>query len=279
VIEFLGEEFEMKTRILLFLVMVAVFARVASAQLAPPNERGVSMGHLHLVVQDVDAAHNFWMTFGGTAPAQGAGIKFPGVIILLRKGDPTGPAIGSVTNHVGFVVPNVVAAMAKWKAAGLMTQPGRDDKQGFVMTPDGLLRIEILEEPSLTVPLKFQHIHFFIPASSTGGPGGIPEIQAWYAKVFGAVPGKRGANDSDDLPGVNLTFSKTDMPAVATKGRALDHIGFEIKDLEAFCKKESAEGIVFDRPCTKPADKPGFNMYVTDPWGTYIELTEGLNKM
>jgi catechol 2,3-dioxygenase-like lactoylglutathione lyase family enzyme len=273
------KEGSMKVRLLLLCLLAFSVSRAASAQLAPPNERGVSMGHLHLVVQDVDAAKNFWMTFGGIAPARGAGIKFPGVIILLRKGDPTGPAVGSVTNHVGFVVPNVAAAMAKWKGAGLTTEAGRDDKQGFVITPDGLLRIEILEEPAMTGTLKFQHIHFFVPASAAGGPGGIPEIQAWYAKVFGAVPGKRGPNDSDDLPGVNLTFSKTDMPVVATKGRALDHIGFEVKDLEAFCKKESAEGIVFDRPCAKPTDKPGFNMYLTDPWGTYIELTEGLSNM
>ncbi len=275
------EESAMRIRLLLLSLAMASFAWTASAQLAPPNEKGVSMGHLHLVVQDVDAAQKFWMTFGGTAAARGAGIKFPGVIILLRKGDPTGPAVGSVTNHVGYVVPNVAAAMAKWKAAGLNTEPGRDDKQGFVITPDGLLRIEILEEPTMKEPLKFQHIHFFIPAATAGGPGGIHEIQAWYAKVFGAVPGKRGPNDSDDLPGVNLTFSATDMPAVATKGRALDHIGFEITGLGALlCNKESAEWSCF-RPAValKPADKPGFNMYLTDPWGTYIELTDGLRNM
>jgi hypothetical protein len=270
----------MKTKILIVGFMAFGLLRPVAAQLAPPNEQGVSMGHLHLVVQDVDAAKNFWMAFGGVPAARGAGIKFPGVIILLRKGEPMGGSVGSVTNHVGFAVPNVLAAAAKWKSVGLTTEAGRDDHQCWLTTPDGLLRIEILEESGMTVPLKFQHIHFWAQANPVaGGPGGIKEMQAWYAKVFGGVPGTRGANISDDVPGVNLTFTKTDTMSAPTKGRMLDHIGFEIKGLEDFCKRESAQGIVFDRPCAKPADKPGFNMYLTDPWGTYIELTEGLSGM
>ena len=43
-----------------------------------------------------------------------------------------------------------------------------------------------------------------------------------------------------DLPGVNLTFSATPKPVAGTKGRILDHIGFEVKDLERFCKKLEA---------------------------------------
>jgi hypothetical protein len=47
----------------------------------------------------------------------------------------------------------------------------------------------------------------------------------------------RGQNVSDDIPGANLSFSKTDQPMVGTKGRILDHIGFDVKNLEAFTKQ------------------------------------------
>ena len=40
-------------------------ARVAWAQLAVPNEMGVSMGHIHFAVQDMEAAKTFWTAMGG----------------------------------------------------------------------------------------------------------------------------------------------------------------------------------------------------------------------
>ena len=63
-----------------------------------------------------------------------------------------------------------------------------------------------------------------------------------------------------------------------TKGRAIDHIGFEIRNLEAFCKKLQAKGITFDVPFR---DVPAIGLkiaYITDPYGVYIELTEGYDK-
>ena len=57
----------------------------------------------------------------------------------------------------------------------------------------------------------------------------------------------------------------------------LDHIGFEVRDLGAFCEKLEAAGITFDRPYTV-IDSIGLAIaFFTDPFGTYIELTEGLD--
>ena len=64
-----------------------------------------------------------------------------------------------------------------------------------------------------------------------------------------------------------------------TKGRALDHIGFEVNGLEAFCKKLEAQGIKFDVPYRKVPALGISVAFLTDPWGTYIELTEGLRKL
>jgi predicted enzyme related to lactoylglutathione lyase len=64
------------------------------------------------------------------------------------------------------------------------------------------------------------------------------------------------------------------MPQVTTKGRVLDHIGFDVKNLEAFTKKFEAAGGKLDRPYTKNPQAGTALAFITDPWGTYIELNE-----
>jgi extradiol dioxygenase family protein len=73
-----------------------------------------------------------------------------------------------------------------------------------------------------------------------------------------------------------LEFNKADAAPAGTRGRALDHIGFEVKNLEEFCKKLEASGIKFDRPFTRLPNSTTAIAFLTDPWGTYIELTENL---
>jgi len=276
-----SEERKMRKTIAMFVFALATFLLpgVSRAQLAAPNEMGVSMGHVHLFVQDVDAAKKFWIAVGATPFKFGPneGMKFPGVLILVRKGEPAGGTVGSVINHFGFNVPNVPEALAKWKAAGLKTELGNNPGQCFLFTPDDLTRVEILENKVMTVPIAFHHVHFFVPDS--GGNTSVTEIQSWYVKTFGAKAGKRAQFEAADVPGVNLTFTKTDTPTMPTKGRMLDHIGFEISNLEGFCKKAEAGGMKFDLPFTKRPELGISMAYITDPWGTYIELTEGLNKL
>ena len=83
----------------------------------------------------------------------------------------------------------------------------------------------------------------------------------------------------DQLPGVFLNFTPSPTPTVGTTGHSLDHIGFEIRNLEAFTKQLEAQGIKLDRPYTKVAALGIAIAFVKDPWGTNIELTEGLAKI
>jgi catechol 2,3-dioxygenase-like lactoylglutathione lyase family enzyme len=258
-------------------VMSVVASGTAWAQAAvfPPNAAGVTMGHWHLNSRDVDANRKIFVAMGGTAIKNGAFdiVKFPGVAVYLNVAAGTPPAsggtVGSVVNHVGFTVLNVQTSVAKWKAAGVPVLPGgagRTD-QAFVETADGL-RIEILENKDQKFPIQHHHIHMYVPEAA------IPEIQAWYAKFFGATPGMRGANKAADVPGANLTFGKADAATVTTKGRMLDHIGFDITNLEAFCRKLESAGIKLDRPITKNPQSGTLLAFIYDPWGTYIELNE-----
>ncbi len=241
-------------KLIWILGLVAILPGTAArAQLADPGSVGVAMGHVHFAVQDMDAAKKFWIAVGGK-PASKLGanevVKFPGVLILIRKAmDPTAGTVGSTVNHIGFLVPNVAEARAKWMAAGLTMEPPNpaNAKQIYLHSPDDLVRVEILEDAMQTVPIKFHHVHFFV--ADTGSTNSVLAIQA------------------------------SDTPTVGTKGRELDHIGFEIKGLEAFCKKAEAAGIKLDMPYTPRPDLGIALAFVTDPWGTYIELNEGLSKL
>jgi hypothetical protein len=52
-----------------------------------------------------------------------------------------------------------------------------------------------------------------------------------------------------------------------------------VKGLEAFCRTLEALGIKLERPYTPVAALNIHIAFIRDPWGTYIELTEGLDKV
>jgi hypothetical protein len=64
-----------------------------------------------------------------------------------------------------------------------------------------------------------------------------------------------------------------------TAGRVLDHIGFEIQKLEAFTQGLEAKGITLDVPYRSVPEIGLSIAFITDPWGTTIELTEGLDEL
>jgi catechol-2,3-dioxygenase len=56
----------------IFFALAALAVAPLPAQLAAPNADGVSMGHIHLAVRDVDAHKQFWTaTMGGTLVKSG----------------------------------------------------------------------------------------------------------------------------------------------------------------------------------------------------------------
>ncbi len=251
----------------------------ARAQLAAPNDAGIAWGHWHFNASNVDAQIAFWKTLGGVPVTNGAlkMIAFPGTFILVKKGDSPAPTVGSVINHIGFSVKDLAAAKSKWAAAGLNLEINDPAASNFfVIGPDGI-RIEIYENKLLDVPIAGHHTHFW-----NNDPAAV---QAWYIKWFGGTPGKRGSFITDQIPGMELDFqvphrieSLPNQPdtLLPTKGRALDHIGFEVKNLPAFVQKLQAANIKLDVPLRTQPNSNTMICFITDPWGTYIELTENL---
>ena len=265
----------MKRLIAALCLMSGLAAGTAWSQPYAPNEAGVTMGHWHLNSRDVEVNKKIFLGMGGTEGGPGPlqRVIFPGVMVILNQQagtpPPTGGTVGSVVNHVGFIVQNVQESVAKWKAAGVPVEPGNNNRldQAYVTTPDGL-RIEILENKNQNVPIRHEHVHFFLPESA------IAESQAWYGKIFGAKASLRNNAPVADIPGAQLRFNKADAAQAPTKGRILDHIGFDVTDLQAFIKKLEAAGIKLDRPYTKNEQSGVALAFITDPWGTYIELNE-----
>src|SRR5947208_678833 len=169
-------------RLLLGSILAFAIAAPAAAQLAPPNDAGITYGHVHLNVRDIEVHKKLWVEHFDA--------------VLVQKG------------------------------------------------------------PLVAVTLR-----------------------DWYVDTFSLVPRKRGTIvTTADAPGMNLSFATSKNANVGTKGRTIDHIGFEVKNLEAFCKKLEARGVKFDVPF-RNVPAIGLNIaYITDPSGVYIELTEGYDK-
>jgi len=263
----------MKTNMFVALLVASTLtAGTAAAQPAPFNEIGVTMGHWHIASKDVEANKRLFLAMGGKLYLPGGNplIMFPGLYINLNLGTEKGEGgtEGSVVNHVGFIVDNVQKRVAEWKAAGVTVLPGNNNRldQAFVVTPDGV-RIEILEDTMQPMPIRGEHVHLWVTEAD------LPKAQAWYAKTFGGKPGTRNGAPVVDVPGVQIRFAKADTKQTPTRGRVLDHIGFDVKDHAAFVKRLEAEGIKLDEPVRKSATGSTLT-YITDPWGTRIEIVQ-----
>jgi catechol 2,3-dioxygenase-like lactoylglutathione lyase family enzyme len=237
----------------------------AVAQRGVPN---VMFGHIQINSADPDKAIAFWTDIIGLSTWSRdslKGVSTLGVLIVITGDAPSGPSAGSAIDHIGFKVPDLQPFIDKLaKTSYKSVQPAAD--QLMIDGPDGV-RIELAEDSSMYAPLQFDHIHFY-----TAHPN---DLRAWYAKVFGARPGGEDQPKSSIVGGAALSFTQADS-AAPTAGRAIDHIAFEIRNLESFCKKLAAEGIKFDSPYQVQPQLKFSTAFLTDPSGARVELTEGL---
>ena len=264
-------------KIFSIIAIALLFAVPVHAQLSPANEAGVTYGHTHLNVADL-AAHKklFVDAFGGTLLQRGTRslVKFPNMIIVFYERAPTGPSQGSVVDHFGFKVRDLAAMRQTLTSMGLQVQEpftgGEGFQNAYAFTGDGL-RIEMQEDKTLTVNAVPNHVHFFTPEYA--------KLLDWYVDIFSLNKRNRGTiTTTADAGTVNLTFGNAKSPTASTKGRSIDHIGFEIDNLAEFTKRLEAKGIKLDVPMRELADTGLKYAFITDPSGTYIELTEGLDK-
>jgi len=269
-------------------------AALSSAATAELTNRAapVIVGHYHLNVTSVADHKRFWVdTLGGKAVKIGNvdAIEFPDVYLLLQEAAPTGGTRGTTFDHIGFAVPDVPAMTTKVVANGYALTVGREPAPGetaspptagnygrfsYLVGPDGV-KVELVTNMAPDAPpITHHHVHFVNKQ--------FVEMQQWYMKAFNATL-REGQTDyfiGADLPGVGymLNFFSwlPNENLVGTKGRAVDHVGFEVRNLRAFCAELEAKGIELEAPLRRD-EVLGLDVAtIVDPWGTVIELTEGL---
>jgi catechol 2,3-dioxygenase-like lactoylglutathione lyase family enzyme len=272
-------------------IAAAALASPAAAELMN-DVAPVIVGHYHLNVTSVAEHRRFWVdTLGGKAVKVGTvqAIEFPDVYLFLHEQPPTGPTRGTTFDHIGFAVPDVPALTTKVVANGYALTVGREPAPGetaspptagnygrfsYLVGPDGV-KVELVTNAAEGAPpIVHHHVHFVNRQ--------FVEMQQWYMKAFNATL-REGQTDffiGADLPGVGymLNFFSwlPNENLVGTQGRAVDHVGFEVRNLRGFVAELESKGIVLTAPFRRD-EALGLNVArIVDPWGTIIELTEGL---
>jgi predicted enzyme related to lactoylglutathione lyase len=276
-------------------LLVFIPASNTFAQLLAAKDGPIVYGHHHLNVTSIDEAKKFWVdALGGVVTRVGANnvevVKFPNALLFMRAQKPTGGTKGSTVDHIAFSVNNLRQVVDRIKAGGFrivtaaeappniqvkedigIVEGGPVSGIAYALGPDEV-KVELVEMKAQAAPIVSHHIHFF---------GAQKEMQAWYMQTFGATElasANPAAFVSARLPGLTMNFAPSPS-VVGTQGRALDHIGFEVKNLQAFTKKLEAQGIKLAVPYRQVPAAGIALAFITDPWGTYIELTEGLDKV
>lgn len=284
-------------------LVILCFASIpAFAQIAPFNDAGVAAGHEHLNTVNQEAFNTFWTAIGGIQQPMAPGgntqiIKFPGVVLMAANAGgrggrggggrggaaPAAPAappappassVGSSIDYLGFKVKDLKSTLTKLAAINIQPLPGATAKQAFVMSPDNL-KVGLKEDMALSTPVATDEVMEKVPSAA--------EASAWYAKWFGARIVKDGNDTVAQIPGVNIRFSETKETMAPTQGRALDHLGMEVRNLEAFMAKLAAGGVnvASGYRGLQPTQIPPLTSlgFIVDPWGTRIELNEGFKDV
>jgi catechol 2,3-dioxygenase-like lactoylglutathione lyase family enzyme len=308
-------------RVLWVLAALCLVALPAMAQVRPFNEAGVAGGHQHLASRDTAAYNAFWTALGAEPAALGATqiLKFPGMFFMVQGGRggggrgagapggapggappaggpppaasaggppaggagrgggaPAGPLLGSegsTVDYIGFKVKDLKATLTKLETVNVKPAAGATATQAFVMSPD-MVKVQLIEDKTLATAIAHDEILMKVPSAV--------EASAWYAKWFGAKVVKQGTSTIAQIPGMNIRFAETKDPAAGTQGRAIDHIGFEVKNLEGLARQLTDAGVKVGRAyAAAPATLAPLKsiMFITDPWGTYIELNEGFSDV
>ncbi len=249
------------------------------AQLFPAGDEMMTMGHVLLNVSDVAPHRDFWTSQFDAKPIKVGtleGITIPGVVVLFRAQPRTGPSEGTTINHMGLKLNKLSDFTARFDKAGLKYDPpriGRENTpQTYVNGPD-TFRMELVEDSTLPAPVVSHHLHYWLEHPA--------DVKKWYVQKLLLKPTMRGPYDSGDVPGMNLTLAplgRQKVPGVPTRGRLMDSIGFDVRDLKAYVEKIKANGATFDVPYGRDPELGLMSATVTDPWGVTIRLTEGLNK-
>jgi catechol 2,3-dioxygenase-like lactoylglutathione lyase family enzyme len=227
--------------------------------------------HMHMVASDPAAAVQWYAKYmGGEDVGRADRLKFGDTWFIFMKKDAGFPgSSGSSVDHIGISFPDLDAKMKEFVAAGLKTTGEIKSlgalKYGFVEDPWGTL-VEVMQDPET---LGFNHIHLVGP-----DPEGILD---WYENAFGGTRAKfKGVLPALKYGGVWILVTPSQEERAPTKGRSIDHLGWEVPDMAKTAKELKEKGVTFTM---EPRDFPNKDIaiaiaFVEGPGGARIELVQ-----
>jgi lactoylglutathione lyase len=236
----------------------------------------VPYDHVHLAVPDPEKAEAWYTAnLNGNVGENRGRVAFepwtnraplPIQFIFLKVADAP-PSDGSVIDSVGFVVANLDAKVKALQAAGATVKQPVENVRGLwkhavLVDPFGV-KIELVESKDRP---GFHHVTLRVPN---------PEQSiAWYLRSFGGERTKLGRLDAVKYFNTYLIVTKGEGTA-PSKGRAIDHLGFGPRSMDATAADLKAKGVMFTaEPAAKPNQFGHRTAYVEDPGGVRIELVE-----
>ena len=225
--------------------------------------------HVHLLVPDPAKAIDWYVKYMGGTKGPGAGeVSFGSTRLMFLKADGAAPSAGSVIDHIGFSFSDLDAKMKELQTpeAGVkVTMAVRDVpnlfKLGFIEDPWGV-KIEVVQDSETP---GFHHIHL---------RGADPEtLMKWISESFGGERAKlKGRIDALKYGPVWVLAQKSNEETAASKGRAIDHLGWGAADLDKSIAELKAKGVKFtSEPRTFGSLK---YVFVEGPAGLRVEVIQ-----
>ena len=262
--------------------LLIVSAASAAAQSAEPAAKAACR-HVQITAASPSEAVGWYAKHLDCAPIAGRNDAADCVVVELAftAQNTMGGTPGTGVNHIAFSYADLDAKMAALEAVGVRGSGVRlqrfDDgtllrdmpglfKHGFIFDPWGT-RIELVEDGGHT---GFHHVHL-----SAADPAAA---LAWYRRTFGGETVRlRGKLDGLLLGGVLLLVSQhPDGVPAPTRGRAIDHIGFTLPDLDEAARKLRRRGVEFQESPAVPenARSSAKRAYLVGPDNVRIALVE-----
>lgn len=227
--------------------------------------------HIHIAAPDQAEAVDWYRRhFGGETMSEGPDrLMFGDTRFLVQRRDNAEPSAGSVFDHIGFSVPDLDSTLEALAADGATIEGEARDVEGlfrlaFVVDPWGT-RLEVVQDEE---KLGLHHLHLRSP-----DPAGA---LAWYHDRFGGTEGRmKDRIQGLDFGGVWILVQRGE--ATPSQGRAIDHIGFRPRDVDASVEVLRESGVTITtepRPLTLPSGVSMRLAFIEGPDGGRIELVQ-----
>ena len=258
---------------LAFLVVVSP----TNAQFAEPNDRGVSFGHMHVVVEDLELHQRLWPELLGAKLVEKQGysaVRVGNALIFFRNSEPAAPSVDTVVDHFGLTVRDLDSVLSRWRALGYSVDSQKIDADGHTtanITMPGGIALTLVEDDSQLSDTSMHYVQIVSPMTD--------RLAFWYAEFFNAK--EVSANNETrvaTIPGAELRFADANKERLPTDGTAIDHIGFEVREWEPFVQTLQDADIRFEFGPVYIESLDLWVAFFNDPSGVLVEVTHGLDK-